>query len=132
MAHFAQIGDDNIVVNVVVVPDEEEDRGQEFLADDLGLGGTWIKTSYNTTNGIHLSGGTPLRKNHASIGYIYDPELDVFKEPESLKPYPSWVYNENFVWVAPQEQPEPDTSKPESERIWNEENQEWEHGEGTW
>lgn len=122
MAHFALIGDDNIVVNVVVVLDEQEHRGQEFLADDLGLGGTWIQTSYNTKNGVHLLGGTPLRKNHASVGSIYDPELDVFKEPESLKPYSSWVYNENFVWVAPTDAPAEEINV---ERIWNEETLSW-------
>ena len=122
MAHFALIGDDNIVLNVVVVPDEQEHRGQEFMADDLGLGGTWIQTSYNTKNGVHKLGGTPLRKNYASIGSIYDPELDVFKESESFKPYPSWVYNENCIWVPPTDAPAEEINV---ERIWNEETLSW-------
>ena len=47
MAHFAEIDKDNKVVRVLVVDNSEEHRGQDFLANDLGLGGTWIQTSYN-------------------------------------------------------------------------------------
>lgn len=47
MAHFAELNAQNVVVRVVVVPDSEEHRGEAFLADDLGLGGRWIQTSYN-------------------------------------------------------------------------------------
>lgn len=56
MAHFAQIDSNNIVINVLVVPNEEEHRGQEFLADDLKLGGIWIQTSYNANFGGKYAG----------------------------------------------------------------------------
>ena len=39
MAHFAQIDDNNVVINVLSVPDEQQHRGQDFLANDLQLGG---------------------------------------------------------------------------------------------
>lgn len=68
MAHFAEIDADNIVVRVLVVPDTQEHRGQEFLADDLGLGGTWVQTSYNAT----------IRKNYAGIGMTFDSQRDAF------------------------------------------------------
>jgi hypothetical protein len=111
MAHFAQIDDNNIVTNVVVVPNEQEHRGQEYLAIDCALGGTWIQTSYNGT----------IRKNFASIGGTYDPNADAFispkpqhqpyfiLDPETLKwvypvPYPTdgkhYVFNEKTLnWV---------------------------------
>jgi hypothetical protein len=76
MAHFAEIDADNLVVRVLVVPDAQENRGQEFLADDLGLGGTWKKTSYNTQGGVHANGGTPYRKNYAGIGFTFDAGRD--------------------------------------------------------
>ena len=41
MAHFAQIDSNNVVVNVLSVPDEQQHRGQEYLANNVGLGGTW-------------------------------------------------------------------------------------------
>lgn len=71
MAHFAQIDETNKVVNVLVVPDNQEHRGQEFLANDLGLGGTWIQTSYNAN----------IRGKFAGIDDIYDPINDVFVSP---------------------------------------------------
>lgn len=81
MAHFARVNNENIVECVLVVPDDQEIRGEEYLSVDLGLGGRWIQTSYNTLNGEHLHGGTPLRKNYAGIGFIYDPVLDEFNPP---------------------------------------------------
>ena len=99
MAHFAQIDENNVVVQVLVVPDAQEDRGQEFLANDLNLGGTWKKTSYNTHGGVHSNGGTPYRKNYAGIGYTYDSVRDAFIPP---KPFNSWVLNsETCLWDAP-------------------------------
>lgn len=104
MAHAAEIDGDNVVVRVLVVPDAQEDRVQEFLADDLGLGGTWIKTSYNTQGGVHSNGGTPLRKNYAGIGFTYDSERDAFIPP---KPFASWTLNEDTcLWEAPVAYPE--------------------------
>lgn len=71
MAHFARI-ENNIVTQVLVVPDNEENRGADYLANDLGLGGNWVQTSY--TNRI--------RKNYAGIGYNYNFELDAFIPPK--------------------------------------------------
>ena len=70
MAHFAKV-ENNIVTQVVVIDNSITD-GQTFLADELGLGGTWIQTSYNTQEGKHLNGGTPLNMNYAGIGYSWD------------------------------------------------------------
>jgi hypothetical protein len=67
MAHFAEIKNGK-VVQVLVVPNEEESRGQEFLSEDLGLGGTWIQTSYNSN----------IRGKFAAIGDKYDSKNDVF------------------------------------------------------
>lgn len=68
MAHFAEVDDNNVVTRVLVVPDEQETRGQEFLANDLNLGGKWIQTSYNNR----------IRKNYAGIGFLYHPDIDAF------------------------------------------------------
>ncbi len=103
MAHFAQIDENNIVTQVLVVGNDQEHRGQDFLANDLGLGGTWIKTSYNTHGGVHSEGGTPLRKNYAGIGYTYDAGRDAFIPP---KPFNSWVLDEDTcLWNAPTPMP---------------------------
>jgi len=72
MSHFAQIDNNNIVLQVLVIPDFQEHRGQQYLANDLNLGGVWIQTSYNNS----------IRKNYAGIGYKYDEELDAFIPPK--------------------------------------------------
>jgi len=56
MAHFAEIDSNKKVLRVLVVPDEQEDRGQEYLADELNMGGTWIQTSYNANFGGKYAG----------------------------------------------------------------------------
>jgi hypothetical protein len=108
MAHFAEIDSNNIVTQVLVVPDEQEHRGQDFLAGDLGLGGTWIQTSYNNK----------IRKQYAGIGYTYDEAADVFIAPQ---PFPSWTLDENHDWQPPVPKPEGDVMY-----VWNEEKLDWE------
>ena len=92
MAHFAEIDNNNIVLRVLVVPDEQEHRGHDYLANDCQLGGTWLQTSYNTIGGVHLLDGTPFRKNYAGIGYIYDETRDAFIPPKPTDG--EWTFNE--------------------------------------
>lgn len=101
MAHFAELDNNNIVVRVIVVADENEADGENWCRNLLG--GFWKKTSYNTQGGVHLTGGTPFRKNYAGIGYKYDPDRDAFVPP---KPFNSWVLNETTcVWDPPTPMP---------------------------
>lgn len=96
MAHFAEIGPDNIVLRVVVVNNNEllDANGVEQEAKGAGFcqslfGGTWIQTSYNAK----------FRKNYAGEGFTYDLQRDAFIPPQ---PYPSWVLNEDTLrWAAP-------------------------------
>jgi hypothetical protein len=108
MAHFAEIDNDGIVKQVLVVPDQEEHRGQDFLANDLGLGGTWIQTSYNHN----------IRKQFAGIGYKYDADADVFIAPQ---PFASWTLDDNNDWQPPVAKPNDDLMY-----LWNEEKLDWE------
>jgi hypothetical protein len=71
MAHFAEIDKDGFVLRVLVVDNSQENRGQDFLAEDLGLGGTWIQTSYNAN----------IRGKFAGIGDKYDKKKDLFIAP---------------------------------------------------
>ena len=82
MAHFAQIDNDNIVLQVLVIPDFQEHRGQQYLANDLNLGGIWKQTSYNNR----------IRKNYAGIGFTYDEIRDAFIPP---KPGDNYILNED-------------------------------------
>lgn len=92
MSHFAELDENNIVLQVLVVPDEQEHRGQEYLAGDLGLGGRWVQTSYNST----------IRKNFAGVGHTYDPDRDAFIPP---KPHPDATFDESTCrWIVSTEE----------------------------
>jgi hypothetical protein len=111
MAHFADIGEDNVVRRVLVVPDSEEHRGHTFLAFDLSLGGNWIQTSYSAK----------IRKNFAGIGFTYSEEHDAFIPPQ---PYESWSLDLNdFMWYPPKTRPKIEVGKM---HLWNEGILDWE------
>ena len=107
MASFAKIGLNGKVIAVHSVVNEvlhdsngieREDIGIDFLTKLHGWS-IWKQTSYNTIGGVHTNGGTPLRKNHAGIGYTYDENRDAFIPS---KPYNSWILNESTcLWEAP-------------------------------
>jgi hypothetical protein len=107
MASFAKIGLNNKVIEVQSVVNEvlhdsngieQENIGIDFLTKLTGYP-VWKQTSYNTHGGVHDNGGTPLRKNHAGIGYTYDEDRDAFIAP---KPFNSWILNEDTcLWNAP-------------------------------
>jgi hypothetical protein len=96
MSHFAQVVD-GTVAQVIVAE-------QDFInSGAVGDPSQWIQTSYNTVGGAHRNGGTPLRKNYAGIGYVYDTGRDAFYAPQ---PFPSWVLDETTCyWNAPVAQP---------------------------
>ena len=98
MAHFAEIDENNIVINIVKISDENEHRGSEFLSVDCNLGGRWIQTSINTIAGTHINGGTPLRMNYAFIGGTYNEERDAFIGPTPID-VENYILNENtLIW----------------------------------
>jgi len=100
MSHFAQIDSNNIVTQVLVIEQDVINTGL------FGEPSSFIQTSYNTHGGVHILGGTPLRKNYAGIGYTYDSVRDAFISP---KPYNSWVLNEDTcLWNAPVARPTDD------------------------
>ena len=107
MASFAKIGLNSKVIEVLSVNNEvlkdsngieQESIGVDFLTKLTGYP-LWKQTSYNTLGGVHNNNGTPLRKNHAGIGYTYDEDRDAFIPK---KPFNSWILNETTcLWNAP-------------------------------
>lgn len=108
MAHFAKISENLVVERVIVIPDSEEHRGNEYLNNDLKQQGRWIKCSYNSN----------IRKFFPGVGFIYSEKDDEFIPPQ---PHDSWTLDENNVWQAPKPRPD-DIDKM---WLWNEEEQEW-------
>jgi hypothetical protein len=101
MAHFAQLDENNTVIQVIVVANNEvldengvesEDKGIAFC-QSLYPGTVWRQTSYNGN----------IRKNYAGIKYTYREDIDAFVAPQ---PYLSWSLNESSAqWEAPTPMP---------------------------
>lgn len=116
MAHFAQLNDNNVVTQVIVVANEEllfegvenETQGVIFCRSLFGKDTKWVQTSYNGN----------IRKRYAGIGFTYDADKDAFIAPQ---PYGSWVLDADLNWQAPVAMP------VEEGKVygWFEPNQEW-------
>jgi hypothetical protein len=125
MAHYAQLDENNIVTQVIVVSNDDctdangnevESIGVAFCKKLLGAETNWKQTSYNNN----------IRVRYAGIGYSYNEELDAFIAP---KPFASWVLNEETAdWVSPVGAA-PALTEAEvtalSYYTWDEENGEW-------
>ena len=115
MAHFAQLDENNVVLQVIVVHNNELlDNGVESEAKGIVFchslfpGTNWVQTSYNGN----------IRKNYAGIGFTYDAQRNAFIPP---KPFPSWVLNDTTCqWEAPV--PYPTNGK---RYVWDEASQSW-------
>ena len=72
MSHWAEIDKNNKVIRVLVGDNNDPagDEGYQWLIDNLG--GTWIKTSYNSK----------IRGNYAGIEYTYFSLEDIFMPPK--------------------------------------------------
>lgn len=111
MAHFAQLDENNVVTQVIVVANAELlDNGVESEAKGVAfcqslLGGRWVQTSYSGS----------IRKRFAGVGYRHDADADVFVSPP---PFPSWSLDANHDWQAP-------TPMPEGPHYWDEPSLSW-------
>jgi len=125
MANFAQLDNNNIVTQIIVIDNddildtngnESESIGQLLILDlfdsdpnfDKSL--VWKQTSYNYN----------IRKNYATIGGSYDETKDAFID---LQPYPSWTLDATSCrWKSPVDRP----SQIGKERyVWDEDNNQW-------
>ena len=97
MASFAKIGDNNEVLEVLSVNNEvitdangqeQEALGINFLTQLTGYS-NWKQCSYNNN----------FRKCYPGIGFTYDEVKDAFIP---IKPFNSWVLDENtWRWEPP-------------------------------
>lgn len=103
MAHFAQLDENGMVIEVIVVSDqdtmdengiEKEEIGIKFLQSMFGDHTKWKQTSYNNN----------IRKHYAGIGMTYNESLDAFIP---IKPFSSWILDEETcLWISPVPMPE--------------------------
>ena len=106
MSHFAQLDDNNVVTQVIVVSNDDtsdsngveaESIGVAFCQKLLGASTNWKQTSYNGN----------MRGNYAGIGYVYSTGVatlgvgstDVFMPAQ---PYASWTVSTTAAqWEPP-------------------------------
>ena len=121
MAHFAQIDDNNVVTQVIVVANSDTADANGVEKEHIGaafceklFGGNWKQTSYNGS----------IRKNYAGIGYTYNAGIDAFVPP---KPFASWVLdNDTAQWNAPVAMPaDAGTGEPPKRYTWDEPTTSW-------
>ena len=117
MGHFAQLNEDNIVIQVIVLDNnkfnDDEETGIQYLKNMFGDNTVWKQTSYNSN----------LRLNFASIGCEYLEDEDIFRSPQ---PFPSWSYDFQLNgWIPPVSYP-----NDNKEYVWNEEAESWIEIEG--
>lgn len=105
MAHWAQLDNDNIVIEVLVGDNNDPagDEGYSWIVRHIG--GTWVQASYNTHGGQHANGGTPLRFNYPGKGWLFSDAPEWAAQGGAFIPpqlYPSWTLNPNTaLWDAP-------------------------------
>lgn len=119
MAHFAQLDENNIVLNVIVVANEDilDENGNEseqlgvlFCKKLCGEDTRWVQTSYSGN----------IRFRFAGIGTVYSEQYDAFYNP--INPYPnSWYFDESELKYKPP------VKRPKDGRMyyWNEEILNW-------
>ena len=144
MAHFAKLGMNSKVIQVVTMDNdkmlnadgvEDEAVGQQWLETHNNWPAQmWIQTSYNTISNTHKSGDNSkaFRGNYAGIGYEWDEDNNIFWPK---KPYPSWVKDTSDAsWHSPIGDAPALTAEQQSQNEagthqwgyhWNEEGQSW-------
>jgi hypothetical protein len=132
MAHFAQLDDNNVVTQVIVVSNDDtsdsngvetESIGVAFCQKLLGASTNWKQTSYNGN----------MRGNYAGIGYVYSTGVatlgvgstDVFMPAQ---PYASWTVSTTAAQWEPPSTPGAAPTLTDEEAaankyyVWNESN----------
>jgi hypothetical protein len=83
MAHFAEIDENGIVLQVHVIDNDDIDGGNfpeseplgQALQASLGIPGTWLQCSYSGS----------FRGVYPGKGWTYDAGLDVFVQPTTIE-----------------------------------------------
>lgn len=118
MAHFAQLNEDNIVVNTVKVDNENvtDETGNEV--EQIGI--DHLTSIFPDTHWVQYSYNSNFRINPAAIGGEYDPVEDCFIEPKPPM-FNSWVLDAvTKKWKPPVDKPHSDVAIE-----WFEDAQEW-------
>lgn len=113
LKRFAQLDENNIVQQIVVINKGTDTECKNWL--ESRLGGSWV-LSYSLEE-VNKGNEKANTKKPAGFGFYYDSQTQEFIPP---KPFSSWVLDEDLNWQAP-------TPKPNSENDyrWDEETTSW-------
>ena len=103
MIKFAQIDDNNMVINITVMEESVADQASQILSS---IEGEWIK----------VEEGSPV-----SINGYWSPEQNKFYGKQL---FPSWTLNqETLIWEAPFQKPESEVEG--KSYYWSEDDMSW-------
>jgi hypothetical protein len=100
MSHFAEINNNNIVINVIVAEQDVINSG--VVGDSFNF----IQTSYNNS----------FRGKYAAVGDTWHASKNVFLGPQ---PYPSWTLDIDNNWQPPV------LKTDDTNETWDEDSQTW-------
>ena len=90
MANFAQLDENNVVVNVIVVSDDDTSDNNGVESESIGIGFCQRLLGANTNW---------KKATNVSIGDSYNASLNAFVPP---KPHASWTLDSGTAsWVSP-------------------------------
>ena len=107
MAYFAQLDENNLVINVIIVNDDDTSDLNGVESEDIGIGFCLKNFGANTKWKQTYNDGTGIRGNYAGVGYTYMENVatlgvgstDIFIQQ---KPFPSWTIDNTLpTWVSP-------------------------------
>lgn len=121
MEHFAQLDENNVVLQVIIIDEDDIKDSDGYVNEDIGI--FYCKQLINNPNSIwkRTSFNHEFRGRFGNVGFTYDESLDVFIAP---KPYSSWSLNlETTDWISPLGDPSEISSDlmGEYHYVWNEE-----------
>lgn len=124
MAHFAQLDENNVVVNVLVV-DNNDIQNLPFPESEA-VGAAYLNSFLPPANYVQTSYNSNFRQRYAGVGFVFKSDWGAhggFHEPQ---PYPSWTLNlDTLEWQPPTPMP------PTGYHVWNEETKVWVQVIGT-
>jgi hypothetical protein len=113
MSSFAKLDDNNIVIDVLIIPNEFDEEYLNYLNNICGIDGKFVPAN-------------PTDANYAIVGFRYHEKENAFLDNS---PYPSWIIGNNdggaYFWIPPVSHPLDEDGRPVDGYVWDEQSQEW-------
>jgi len=99
MEYFAQLDENNIVLQVIIVSPDDVKDSNDNVSEEIGNFFCKQLTNDQTHRWKRTCFEGTFRGRFGNIGYTYDESLDVFIAPQ---PFPSWTLDPiTTEWICP-------------------------------